>query len=923
MKRRPIIPYLYSRCLWGILPLLIVCCVLTTYGQRPGPPVYEGNGIKGRIHDTTTDKDCPFAVIALLQPDSALLQFTRTRKDGTFSFRGVPPGQYRLLISHPAYSDTYRTITVRANIVTDLGMLSPSPKADTLTAVVVTPTTVPPKMNGDTLEFNTAHIKTKVNANVEELLARLPGVQIDQNGGITVNGQKVQRLLVDGEDLFGGDPTIVTRNFNADMIAKVQLLDRKSDQAQFTGIDDGQKTKTLNLTLKEDSKRGYFTKIEAGGDPQGYYNINGLLGSFKKRRQFAALGMAANNGNTGFSGAMGDLGAGLNVGGGTNDALGASAGGGIPRVIGAGMHYADKWNGNEDHVVANYQYGRLVTHPVSSSRTEQILSDSIYVQNQQSNSANNQEQHGLNVDYDYIPDTLSAFRFSLGGMNMTGRNEFGSTGNSLFNDTLVNDSRRTIHSDVTNQNFRGSIMWRIRARKKQGRNFSVLAGMAEQDNTTKGYLYSLNNFYQPNGSLQSADTIDQRKVISTNGLFVNTSLNYTEPLWKNAVLGFSYGLSFNKSQSLQSTYNKGDGKYQDYVDSLSNHYQNNVLTQRATINLQVNDKLFGYTVGGDILHYSYRQMDLLKDSLLKYQYLNFAPRINARYNMTPYTGFSFDYGGYTQQPSITQLQPVQNNNDPLHITLGNPNLHPSFSHHFGLGFHSLKPLVINVGINYGFTTNSISTMTYTDSLGRQVSQAVNVGGSNNGGMYFSINKKLKGIDLDVGFNTNLSYGRSVNYIGQSLSNNDNYNAGGGISLSKYVADKYSFSINSNVNYSYSRSSINTGVLTRYWTQSQNAQLSVFPIKDFEINTNGYYNWRQKTSLFDQNNSTFLWNAFINRNFFSNRLALRWQVNNILNQNAGISRSNYINTISESNFNVIGRYWLLTATYRFMNHGKIK
>ena len=200
---------------------------------------------------------------------------------------------------------------------------------------------------------------------------------------------------------------------------------------------------------------------------------------------------------------------------------------------------------------------------------------------------------------------------------------------------------------------------------------------------------------------------------------------------------------------------------------------------------------------------------------------------------------------------------------------------------------------------------------------------MNVSGSNNGGLYFSINKKIKPIDLDIGFNTNISYGRSVNYIGQSLSNNDNYNAGGGISLSKYVADKYSLSINSNVNYSYSRSSINTGTLTRYWTQSHGAQLSFFPIKGLEVNTNGYYNWRQKTSVFDQNNSTLLWNAYISKNLLSNRLAIRWQINNILNQNAGISRSNYINTISESNYNVIGRYWLLSVTYRFMNHGKIK
>ena len=911
MKRGCIIPYLIQICLPAILTLCLSLSAQSGSAQS----------IQGRIRDSTANKDCPLAVVALLRADSSLIRFTRTKKDGSFTFTSIAPGGYRILVTHPAYSPYTTPLIIHRPSLYDLGRIYLAPRSENLAAVVVTPKTLPPKMNGDTLEYNTNHIRTRINANVEELLARLPGVQIDQNGGITVNGKKIDRLLVDGEDLFGGDPTIVTRNFNADMIAKVQILDKKSDQSQFTGIDDGQKTRTLNLTLKEESKKGYFSKLEAGGDPQGYYNVNGLLGSFKGHRQFAALGMAANTGNTGFSGNVGDLGSGLNIGGGGNDALGASAGGGIPRVIGGGAHYADKWNGNEDHLVSNYQYGRLVTNPYSSGIVQQILPDSIYTQKQESHSSNTNNQHSMNADYDYIPDTLSAFRFSIGGTSMQGHNQFVSTGSSSFNDTLVNSSLRTIRDDVTNRNFRGSGMWRIRGAKNKGRNFSIVAGMAKQDNITNGYLYSQNNFYKSNDSLLRADTIDQRKEMKTSGLFINSSLNYTQPLWKTAILGISYGLSFNRSQSLQSTYNKAAGKYDAYIDSLSNHYQNNVLTQRATLNLQVNDKTFSYTIGGDILQFTYKQEDLIKDSILKYHYINFSPRINARYNIDSYRGFSLDYNGSTRQPGITQLQPVQNNNDPLHITIGNPDLHPSFSHNFGLGFHNFKPWVINLGLNYGFTTNGISTKTTTDSLGRQVSQAVNTRGGNNAGLYFSINKKLKGPDIDLGLNTNLNYGRSVNYVNQYLSKNDNYNTGAGMSLNKFVADKYSFQLNSNFNYSYSRSSINQNAATHFWTQNHNASFSVFPIPGFEINSSLYYNWRQKISHFDQHNATLLWNAYLAKNFLRNRLAVRWQINDILAQNAGISRSISTNQTSENTFNIIGRYWMLVATFRFMHHKK--
>jgi len=814
------------------------------------------------------------------------------------------------------------TVITRDSILTDLGTVVLFPRADTLTAVIVTPRALPPKMHGDTLEYATSHIKTRVNANVEELLARLPGVQVDQNGGIKVNGKKVERLLVDGEDLFAGDPTIVTRNFNADMIAKVQVLDKKSAQAEFTGVDDGQTTKTINLALKDDSKRGYFLKTEAGGGPQGYYNLNGLLGSFKGYRQFAALGMMANTGATSFNGNVGDLGSGLNIGSGTNDALRATAGNGIPRVGGGGMHYANKWNGNEDHLVGNYSYGQLTTSPYSTMVTSQILTDSIYIQRQQSSSVNTQNQHALNADYDYIPDSISAFRFSLGGASMQGHNDFSSIDSSSFNDTLVNSSLRTIRSDVENQQFRGSIMWRIRGREKKDRNFSVLAGMARQSNNTGGFLYSRNNFYQGSGALLYADTTDQRKVIDLNGLFFNSSLNYTEPLWKDAVLAVTYGLSFNKAESSQSTYNRNGGKYDDYVDSLSNHYQNNVLTQRATVNLQMHDKTFGFTMGGDILYYAYRQLDKIKDSVLRYQYINFTPRINGRYKIDNYKGFDLNYNTSTQQPSITQLQPVQNNNDPLHITLGNPHLHASFSHNLDIGFYSLKPWVTNVGVNFGLTTNTISTKSYTDSLGRQVSEAVNVNGTYRAGSYFSISKKIKPIDLDLGLNTGVSYNRSVNYVNQYLSRNDSYNAGAGFSLNKFVADKYSCQLNAAISYSYSRSSINLSAPTHYWIQDHNAQVSLFPLPGFEINTGAFFNWRQKLNNFDKKNSTLMWNAYVGKNFLKNQLTIRWQVNDILGQNAGISRNITANQTIESTFNVIGRYWALSATWRFMHHRKI-
>jgi Outer membrane protein beta-barrel family len=914
-ERTTITPYLGIRCLALIFVVLIAFFSPYCYGQEAG--------IKGRIRDTILNKDCPLAVVAILGSDSTILLFARSRRDGSFSFKDLPARKIHLLISHPSYSDYVDSFTIEGNSFIDLGTLALTPRADTLQAVIVTPKTIPMHMKGDTLEYNTANVKLKLNATVEELLSRLPGVQVDENGGIIVNGQKVQRLLIDGEDFFGGDPTIVTRNFNADMIAKVQVLDKKSSHAEFTGIDDGQKTKTINLTLKEDSKKGYFSKAEVGADPQGIYDVNALLGSFKGKRQFAALGIVANNGATGFNGAIDDMGSNLDLSGDANDALNASAGGGIPRIVGGAVHYANNWNGNDDHIAGNYQYGGLTTHPYSTSLTEQILPDSIYMQNQASSSMNSQVQHALNADYDWVPDSLSAFRFSIGGMTMQGHNQFSSLGSSSFNDTLVNNSLQNISSQVQSQNFRGSVMWRKHGRRKKGHAFAVIAGVAKQDNSTNGHLYAISNFYQPSGNLLRADTTDQMKLITSPGYVVNGNLNFTEPLWKGAILGFRYDVSFNRNLSLMSTYNRGNGKYQDLVDSLSNHYKADVLMERSTINLEARQRRLSYTIGGDILHYINRQTDLLKDSASHYGYSIFTPRASMFYNPTDKRAYSFDYSGTSNQPSIGQLQPVQNNTNPLHIVLGNPDLHASFSHHFSLNFTQLKPVNLNFGINYDFTTNAISTRTYTDSLGRQVSQAVNVNGSENLGLNISTEKLIRAIALNVNYSFNFSYGQSVNYVNTLLARNDNYNAGADILISKYVADKYNFRIKSNAEYSYFYSSASPGVVTQYWTQNHNAYISVFPLPRLEFNTNCRYVWRQKTSFFDKNNATIFWNAGLSKIVWHNQLTLRWEINNILDQNSGIGRSMSGNTITQNTSNVVGRYWMLTAVYRFINHGKFK
>jgi outer membrane receptor protein involved in Fe transport len=874
----------------------------------------------GRIRDGAINKDCPMAVVALLQADSTIIQFTRSRGDGTFSFFGpIPPGNYYILVTHPSSDNLYRIITIQDTTPVNLGVLQLKPRSDSLEAVIVKPRVLPPKIKGDTVEYNTSNIRMRSNAVVEEMLGRLPGLHIDADGNITYNGGRIQKLLVDGEDIFGSDPTLVTRNFDASRIAKVQLLDRKSDQATFTGIDDGNRTKTLNLVLKESSKHGYFGKVEVGADVVRNYSANGFLASFRRREQFTVLGMTSNTGSMGFNSAGGNAQASLSVLNWNNDPLGGVAGTGIPRFEATGVHYANTWNGEVDHVTGSYQFGHLLTRPLTFTQTIQTLPDTLYVQSQHSGSVNSQDQHYLNMQYDYLPDSLSAWRFTLVGDYLQGQNQFNTAGNSSFNGAPVNSNQRNIQSDVENSTAVGSLSWRTRSRHLPGRTFSLTTLLMHIGKTTNGYLYSLNRYYRPDSSLTSEDTTDQRKRLSEQTINFTGTLNYTEPLWKNASLGASYGWFYSGTNSLQGTYAKVGGKYQDYVDTLSSNFKGRTLSQNTTLVLQGKGPRFNYALGTDVLLFRYSQLNLQTDSLLHYHYTNFAPRGFVNLILSQSYNVSFEYNSSTQRPSMAQLQPIRNNSDPLHIMLGNPNLRPSFDQTFNLKFTQFKVSWLNLGLNFGTSTNNISTRTYTDSLGRQISQPINMDGARSAGLNFSFGKRVG--TLDASFNTYSNYIRSISYINTDLSRNDSYTTGGGFSLTQYDPDRYKIQLTTQFNYFDTRSSVNTAVPIHYWTQAHSGALAIYLLRNFEFSMDAVYTWQEATSVFARNTSVLLWNAGVGHNFLDNQLTVRVQANNILNKNNGISRSNYANVNTETSTNILGRYCMLILTYRFDHQRK--
>jgi len=786
------------------------------------------------------------------------------------------------------------------------------PKIDILDPVTVTPNDNRPLIRIDTIEYNAAAIRLNRDATIEALLRRLPGIEVGLDGKITFNGQKIERLLVDGEDIFGASPTIITRNFDATAISKVQIIDRKSGNTQFSGIDDGTRTKTINLVLKEDRRHSYFGKIEAGGDMKSHYETTDLLSSFSGKQQIMALGMASNLGNAGFFEEEGHLA----VMDANPDPLGGVAGNGIPQVFASGLHYANTSAGMEDHLAGNYQFGHLNTKPVTSITAVQTLPGTIYVQRQQDRSVNSQDEHLMDLVYDYNPNNVSSLKFFFTGRDIKACNQFNSQIFSTFNDSLVNNGIRYIYSNVEDRNLTGRLFWKIGSRKKPGRSFSIISGLHKTDDNTNGNLYSLNMFFKPDGYLQTITCTDQRKQIGNNETVWDGSLNYTDSLGKHTQWGANYSISISNNKSKQNTYERGDGKYDIVIDSLSNDYHVIVTRQRGGLTLQSQRNKLMLILGLGLEKTLYNQENLLLYSQIRKEYHSVTPQLRAQYVFNPSQTLTLTWFGGLQPISIAQLQPVQNNNDPLHITMGNPYLRPGYAHTINGNWQSFKRLRIILGTSFTVYDVAISTRTSTDSLGKQVSQAVNVNGTKMARTNFSLSHRFPSSGLDVQAFSSFNYTRSYNYVGTALSKNDQYTGSYGISLGKYVPDKFNFQFKTAFGYTYTRSSVDPSATIHYQTQNHEIYGGYFPAKQMEIGLMATYTWRQNTKDFDSNNSILYLSATIKKYLLKNQILAKVSANNLLNKNIGISRTSSYNQTTESFGNTMGRYWILSLTYRF-------
>ncbi|MGN6266657.1 MAG: TonB-dependent receptor domain-containing protein [Ginsengibacter sp.] len=894
--------------------------------------------ISGQVMDEHEDKPVSEAVVALLTPkDSFLYAFTRTDANGKYELKSVSPGKYIVMTSQPKYADLLSDIDAETN--TTLPAIQLMSKAELLQAVIVK-TGSPLKIRGDTTVYTADSFKVSANANVEELLKKLPGIQVDKDGNIKAMGETVQKVLVDGEEFFGNDPGMAVKNIRADAVKEVQVFDKKSEESEFTGIDDGKTQKTINLKLKENKKTGYFGKVDLAAGPEKHidnrYNSNLMFGSFKGKRKLSAFVL---NGNTGQSGLSwedrqkygGDDNFSLDVNdngdlsfsytGNNDDEPYVDPQNGYMTNVNAGLQYSNKWNDEYNlNLSPKYNSLRYTNNKITFTQTQ--VDDSVL--NVNSNDNNNVNRYNF-LTHGVLDTKLDSFNSIK---IIANANFYHTEGNDILhsettgnNGTLKNSSDRNLGTNSDKQGISGNIIFKHKF-KKARRTLSFTGNWYALDNNGTTLLQSSNQAYL-DGNLSGRQDLNQQKNYEQATQTLSAGITYTEPLNKELSLELKYQVTYNAGKNNQITYSYQDasGKYDYLVDSLSNDFKQNIIQNIPSARINFANKKLKLNVGSGFgfTHFDLKDITFDKDYLRNYT--NFYPSANATYTYKPNHSVRFNYNGYSRQPTVNQLQPLRNNTDYFNQVIGNPDLKPSFNHNFSIShqdYNFLKDIWVYQYVSANVTQNAITTNSIINlDSGKTISQPINVSGNYNFNFYGGLGFKVKKIDTRFNFSPEISLRRYASVINNEKSFSKTFSPGMSTYISKSKEKKYDLAIYDEINYN-SNTTTQNDTKIQYYTNTLSFYGTVYYKKVWSINTDYNYYYRQKTIQSDQDLKTQIWNARLQRTFKNDEFTAYFLVRDILNQNVGIDRNFYGNTYTQQINDRLKRYFMIGFTWNFKN-----
>ena len=923
--------------------------------------------VKGKIADTLYKESMASATVSVLSIlDSSVIAFSLANSKGEFEVKGIGTGSYRVFISFQGYQNYSKRIQISSSeLILDLGTLYLDKNASLLDEVIVE---APPiQVKKDTVEFNAGAFKTKPNSNVEDLLKKLPGVEVDKDGNVKAQGEDIPKIYVDGKEFFGNDPKMATRNITADMISSVQVFDDMSDQAKFSRIDDGSRTKAINIKLKKEKRKGYFGRATAGIGTDGRYLASITANRFNDTRRISIVS-GFNNLNRqsfgfndivtnmgGFGGGLpGGNGGGGRGGRGTGNIGGGGFGGGgngLTRTSSAGINYTDKL-GSKVEITGSYFYSETDNITTESALRTYTKDPFTKARTELSQSHNNNQNHRINLRFEYYIDSMNSIMYSPGLILQKSTRNSNSTTSTLRNSQPVGDYVAiTGINDNSNQregmNLNNNILYRRKFRRP-GRTLTLGWSNSLNNSDGSGTNYSPLTYYNPSGNIDSIKVrnfINTQQTKSNNNVF---STSVTESINKNKILEFNYAYTNNSSNSDRKAfnYNPQTKLYDSLNATQTNYFENEFLSHRLGFNFRIQNPKYGFQIGAAVQNSTLQSKSLRaiyrtngKDSAILYKqnFTNFFPTANYNYSFSRNKNFRFNYRGRTNQPTVNQLQDVRDEINPLRTVQGNPSLRQEFSNYVNASYNASSPVTfkyMNVNLNFNQTSNRIvNSIDFDSARGREVQliRPVNLNGSFNTSSSITLGiplrKNLKG--SSVNFSNTFNYNRDVNlfYSRKNITNSISIRQRVGLNME--IKEKFNFEVRASLSYNNvlyrGAETIGAGVKVQdidneYFTQTYSTDLTYFISKFLIVSTDfDYLINTGRPEGFNQNIP--LWNGSIAHQLFKKKKGeIKISVNDILNQNQSINRNIGDNYIEDTRTIVLKRYFMLTFTYNLNRAG---
>lgn len=885
--------------------------------------------ITGRVLDETGDP-LTGATVRLLKArkDSAFVKGGVTDVNGKFRLSGINDGAYLLKVTYISYNPTDVKVSVKGRNQS-LGDIKLSPEAFALKETTVTGVRTPIKVMQDTVEFNADSYKTQPNAVVEDLLKRLPGVQVSAEGKITANGKEVSKILVDGKEFFSDDPTIASRNLPVNIVDKLQVVDRKSDEARITGVDDGEEETVINLTVKKGMNNGWFGTVQGGYGSDQRYTSNFIVNRFWNGNQLTLLGGANNVNEPAFS----DRGAGR------FRRFGSSQGTTISRALGLNFNV-----GNEEifRVGGDVMYSYTNRRAETTSERQYLFADSTSYQNSSRSSDDRGHELRANFRMQWKPDSFNTLDFQPQFSYQYNNSDFAQWSMTRAGDAQLSKVTESDNSGSSRGHYYelgGRLIYNHNFRRHRGRSISLRVNYKVSNTRERSDDYSWNKFYLLGDSI---DLLDQYADNHTWNNNVNARLTWTEPLGnvKNGnYLTLSYQMQYRWSNADKLTYEHpvtwpngwiGDPLIDPELmlrDDISNRFRNNFMTQELRAGFKHTKQSLNLEAGLGVSPSMLRSADLINSSRnidTRWQW-NLAPFARMRWKITKTRSLAFDYRSRASQPSISQLQPVADISDPLHITVGNPDLDAPFTHFANVRFMDFQPQgsrSIMAMLMGSVTQNAIVSRTsYDPTTGGSTTTYANINGDWNLQMMTMFSQPLRNRTFTINNHLMLGYANTVGF------QNDQRNRSGSLNLRESLGfawrpEKAELEIRPEYGLQYTRNSLQTSAnrtVHSYGFSFNGAYYAPFGLvlnTDLRFSgTSGY------ASGYDA--KAWMWNASVAYQFLHDRSAtVTVKVNDILGQEKSISRSVTANYIDDTRYyNTLGRYVMVTLAYKFNTFGK--